>query len=296
MRNSVIIAILGLVVAGLSGCGGMQLGKARGINPQGSAFDTNLYAEYLTLSESEYDEADYGDSDTFANRAIAAGSGNSPAPEEVKARNLPLNAVYDLTVAHDDLASALGKGAAEKAPMDAAHAQAMYECWMQEQEENFQPDDIKACRAEFEAAMAKVKTALEPPMMAKPEPMPAKPAPMPAKAPEAQEFMVFFDFDSTTLSSNGKAIIRNVVEAAKKTKPGSVVVLGHTDRAGTNEYNKGLSLRRVESVVAALKAAGLPSDTKFVTAGYGEEAPRVETADGVRSAGNRRVQIVLNPM
>lgn len=295
MRNSVKIVILGLVVAGLSGCGGLELGKARGIDPQGSAFDTNLYAEYLTLSGAEFDEADYKDSDTFASRAISAGTGSATAPEEVGARLLPKNAVGDLTAARGSLVAALGKGAAEKAPMDAARAQAMYECWMQEQEENFQPAHIDACRAEFDAAMAKVNAALEPAMMAKAEPMKPKPQPMPAKQPEAKEFMVFFDFDSTAVSSNGKAIIVGAVAAVTETVPQSVVVLGHTDRAGASDYNKALSVRRVESVVAELKAAGLPGDMKVITAGYGEESPRIETADGVRSAGNRRVQIVLNP-
>ena len=176
--------------------------------------------------------------------------------------------------------------------MDAARAQAMYECWMQEQEENFQPADIAACRAEFEAAMAKVKAAMAPMAKAEPAPMPK---PMPAKQPEPPSFMVFFDFDSTTLSGNGKKIIANAVAAVKKDNPKSVVVVGHTDRAGAADYNKKLSMARVEAVVAALKAAGLPSGAKVVTAGYGEESPRIETKDGERAAGNRRVQIVLNP-
>ncbi len=292
MRNSVRIIVLGLAVAGLSACGGLELGKARSVDPKGSAFDVNLYAEYLALSGTEFDEADYKDSDTFAMRAISAGSGNSPAPEDVKARNIPLNAVYDLTVAHDDLVDALGKGAAEKTPMDAARAQAMYECWMQEQEENFQPKDIAACRAEFEAAMAKVKAAMAPMAKAEPAPMPK---PMPAKQPEPPSFMVFFDFNSTALSGNGKKIVADAVAAVKANNPKSVVIVGHTDRAGSAEYNKKLSMARVETVVAALKAAGLPDSAKLVTAGYGEESPRIETKDGERAAGNRRVQIVLNP-
>ena len=181
MRNSVKFIVLGLAAAGLSACGGMELGKARSVDPKGSAFDVNLYTEYLALSGAEFDEADYKDSDTFAMRAIAAGGGASTTPEEVKARNIPLNAVPDLTAAHDSLVDALGKGAKDKAPMAAARAQAMYECWMQEQEENFQPADIAACRAEFEAAMAKVDAAMAPAMVAKPAPAPK---PMPAKQPE----------------------------------------------------------------------------------------------------------------
>ena len=52
-----------------------------------------------------------------------------------------------LSGARSRLIAAFGAGARKRAPKQAAEAQLRFDCWMQEQEENFQPDDIDApCR------------------------------------------------------------------------------------------------------------------------------------------------------
>ena len=178
MTNSGKLLVAGFAAALLSGCGGQQLGKALEIDPKGSTFQGHLYAEYIELSQSEYDESDWADSDKFAMRAISAGTGGPRSLEKIAARELPEDKVYALTEARKRLVNVFGKGAAEKYPADAAHAQAMYECWMQEQEENFQPPDIKRCRAALWDDLRKLEAALAPKMMAAPAPMPA-PAPAP---------------------------------------------------------------------------------------------------------------------
>ena len=159
-----IVASAGLV---LSACAGQQLQHAKKATPGGTAFDKGLYAGYLKLSEGEYKEGDYVDSDAFANRAITAAGGQKVAPEALKARDLPSNKVGEMTNARKWLVSGLNKGAGTKAPKAAAAAQTGFDCWMQEQEENFQPKDIAACRKAFLAAMGKVESALEQPKMMK---------------------------------------------------------------------------------------------------------------------------------
>lgn len=286
MLNIGKICILGAVALALSACGGLELGKAKSVSPKGSPFDQHLYAEYITLAQMEYDEADYRDADAFALRAIAAGSGSAPAPEEISARALPAEAVGELTAARTRLVAALGGGAAEKLPQPAARAQAMFDCWMQEQEENFQPDHIAACRAGFEEAMAKLEAA--------PKPAPvAAPAPTPAPAPMPGPFVLYFDFDSANLTADARKVVADAARAVAARKPASVVVTGYTDRAGSEAYNMALSKRRADAVVAALKAAGVTTDIRLIVASYGEMDPAVQTADGQREPRNRRVAIVL---
>lgn len=285
MKQIITFTLAGLALAGLAGCEGMELGKAQNFEPKGSPFDVNLYAEYLTLATSEYDEYDFKDSDVFASRALAAGMGNATKPEEVSARPLPEGAVAELANARQRLMAALDGGAAQENSFYAARAQAMFDCWMQEQEENRQPDHIAACRADFEDAMARLEESGK---------MVAEAKPMPAKQPDVQAFMVFFDFDSAQLTPGAREIISGVAEAVRADPPKSVVLIGHTDRAGAPGYNKALSVRRVEAVVAAFEAGGAPASVNVVSAGQGEESPRVVTEDGVRSAGNRRVEIALN--
>ncbi len=277
------LCVLGAVAIALSACGGMELGKAKGVSPKGSAFDQHLYAEYITLSQMEYDEADYKDSDTFALRAVAAGSGKSPAPEAIAARKLPAEKVGELTAARGRLVAVLGAGAADRLPQPAARAQAMFDCWMQEQEENFQPADIAACRAGFDEAMAKLETA--------PKPAPAAAAPAPAPQPAAGPFLLYFDFDSAKLTAEGQKVVAAAAKAIVAGRPASVVVTGFTDRAGSDTYNMVLSKKRADAVAAALKQAGVGSTPVVVN--YGEAQPQVQTPDGQREPRNRRVSIVL---
>lgn len=278
------LCVLGAVAVALSACGGMELGKAKGVSPKGTAFDQHLYAEYITLSQMEYDEADYKDSDTFALRAVAAGSGKSPAPEAIAARGLPADKVGELTAARNRLVAVLGAGAGDRLPQPAARAQAMFDCWMQEQEENFQPKDIADCRAGFDEAMAKLETAPKPaPMAAAPAPQPAQPAPGP--------FLLYFDFDSAKLTAEGQKVVAAAAKAIVSGRPASVVVTGYTDRAGSDTYNMVLSKKRADAVAAALKQAGVGSTPVVVN--YGEAQPQVQTADGQREPRNRRVSIVL---
>jgi OOP family OmpA-OmpF porin len=164
----------------------------------------------------------------------------------------------------------------------------MYECWMEEQEENIQPDDIAACRAAFEEALVQIADALNPPRMA------AAPAPEPAPLPPVPgPFVVYFGFDSFELDDKAMAIIKSASAAAKAAKITGVTVTGHTDLAGNTDYNMGLSRARVIAVGNALFVEGGATRQNIVKKWRGEESPRVGTADGKREALNRRVEIMF---
>ena len=185
-----------LALAVLSGCAGMGLQKAQDMTPQGSAFNTNLYEGYVDLSASEFAEADYEDSDAFAERAISAGSDKLVRPEQIDQRALPDDKVGELKDARRRLTMALSTGAAEQHPAVAANAQVMFDCWMQEQEENFQPKDIARCRGATLAALDKLEVK---PVAEAPAPIPKA---TPATAPMAPEtFIVYFAFDSTEMTA-----------------------------------------------------------------------------------------------
>lgn len=294
------VCVLGAAAVALSACAGLELGTATGVSPRGSPFDQALYTEYMSLSQIEYDEADYKDSDVFALRAIAAGSGMSPAPEAINARPLPAANVGELTAARARLVSALAKGASDKAPQPTAHAQVMYECWMQEQElaENFQPDDIAFCRNGFADAMAKAEAAVmtaqvTPPPAAMPTPaaMPAATPPTPVAAPVPGPFMVYFEFDSATLAPAARKVVVDAAKAVAAATSSNIFVAGYTDRSGADAYNMALSMRRAEAVADELAMAGVKAEVKI--SGHGEDQSHVSTPDGQREAMNRVVSIYL---
>ena len=268
-----ILPLVGTLV--LAGCGGMELQKAQELSPQGSAFNTSLYEGYVDLAASEFAEADYRDSDTFAMRAISAGSGQMVGPEPIDRRALPEDKVGELMDARRRLSMALSTGASERDPAEAARAQVMFDCWMQEQEENFQPEDIARCRGATMAALDILE---------------AKPAAMAAPAPVPGPYVVFFATDSFELDEKSLGIIKEAAGNASAAQVMKAVLSGHTDTAGSDDYNKGLSRARVIAVGNALMEAGV--SRKLVQKDYyGESKLRVATPDDTANRDNRRVEI-----
>ena len=293
MNRVAKVFLISPLVLFMASCGGAQLEKAQRVSPEGSTFNRNLYQGYIDLASSEYDEADFRDSDNFAVRAMQSGTGGTVAPEEISARRLPENKVGELTSARQRLVGTLNKGAAEKVPEEAARAQTGFDCWMQEQEENHQPDDIEACRSQFFSSLEFIEDALKPkPIAKKVEPIAKKVEPPVAPPPASELYVVYFDFDKAELSEAAKAVLETASSATRKLEGMTVTVSGHTDLAGPADYNVALSHRRAMAVSEALIKAGVASAAVKAEA-FGQTLPKIITADGVAEAGNRRVEILI---
>jgi len=102
--------------------------------------------------------------------------------------------------------------------------------------------------------------------------------------------MVFFEFDSARLTPEATNVLQQAVEKFRQGGNPSIVVEGHADRSGTDQYNEGLSRRRAEAVRNYLQRNGIAAGNISVEA-FGESRPLVQTADGVREPQNRRVEI-----
>ncbi len=291
IRTLIVSVPLALFVAG---CGWGKVDTMKDMTPTGSKFYKALYSEYVKVGDREAKEDDWNNAVKFADRAIKSASGGPVYPEAIEARDLPKNTVGDLTHARNRLTAALIRSGRKKAPKDAAHAQVMFDCWMEEQEENHQPKDIAKCRAAFEKSLAKVQKALKKKKKKKKKrKAKAMPAPKPAPKPEKANFIVYFDFDGAKITAKGRAVIGQALSWSKARGPGEISVTGHTDRAGANSYNAKLSERRAEAVADALIDGGVYVGLLFKTGASGETAPAVATADGKREARNRRVKINL---
>src|SRR3546814_19373692 len=73
--------------------------------------------------------------------------------------------------------TAMSAGAADEKPLDAAKAQANFDCWMEQLEENFQPQHIAACRDRYMTAMAHLEAQPQTAMTQPPAPAMAEAAP-----------------------------------------------------------------------------------------------------------------------
>lgn len=282
MFNLRKVLILGGSAVALAACSGnYDVDRVANMQSKGDTFQKALHMEYVGLAKMERDEADWSDAEFFNTRAMTAANGTAFTPQNVSDRLIPSDKAGEMGAARNRYMRALQDGGASRNPKAAARAQAMFDCWMQEQEENFQPKDIAYCFAQFQAAMKKM--APKPMKMAAAKPM-AKPA-IPGP------FKVYFSFNSDKLDSNAMTIVSSVVEAAKQTGATSVILGGHADRAGKGGYNKMLSQKRIDAVVGALTKSGFGGGLSQQS--FGETKPDKATKDGAREQMNRRVEIQL---
>ena len=234
-----------------------------------------LTTDYRKLSDIEYGSGDARDGDTYALRSIAASQGKATTPDDLKLRQIPAKSQSEITQGRQRLVAALDKNGRTTKPEVAAYAQASFDCWAEQLQENLQPDAIAACRDAFMKALAE----LEKPVAA-PAAIPAKPS----------DFLVFFDWDKYNLTPEAMKIIADAVAAAKKEGAKTIKVVGHTDTSGSAAYNMGLSVRRANAVAQQMIKLGIPA-TSIVTEGRGQEDLLVPTPDGVREPQNRRAAI-----
>jgi peptidoglycan-associated lipoprotein len=107
---------------------------------------------------------------------------------------------------------------------------------------------------------------------------------------------VRFDFDSSVVRSSEKANVEAVANYMKSA-PGGVALLveGHTDERGTEEYNRALGERRALALREELVANGVDG-MKVTTRTFGEDRPVASGHDESAWSQNRRGEfVVLHP-
>lgn len=104
------------------------------------------------------------------------------------------------------------------------------------------------------------------------------------------EHIVYFDFDTSTVSSDFSAILDAHAKFLNNTNT-NVLVEGHADERGTPEYNIALGERRAKAVVTYLENMGVSSSQLSVVS-YGEEKAMIKDRSESAFAKNRRAVLV----
>jgi len=105
-------------------------------------------------------------------------------------------------------------------------------------------------------------------------------------------FIMQFRSGSADLTPESLKLIPDVLEAVKTRQSTDIIVSGHTDSVGSDDYNRTLSLRRAKAVANVLVAKGIARGTIELTY-HGKGNPLVKTPDGVAEPRNRRVEITV---
>jgi len=109
--------------------------------------------------------------------------------------------------------------------------------------------------------------------------------------PDGSKAGVYFATNQFTINPNSKLALDKMVTIFNEYPETDLLIEGHTDDVGAEEYNLSLSQRRAESVSNYLKTTIAPS--RLITKWYGEMQPVSDNATAQNKALNRRVEFVI---
>jgi OmpA-OmpF porin, OOP family len=107
------------------------------------------------------------------------------------------------------------------------------------------------------------------------------------KAPVVMTEIIYFDFDKINIKASEQPKIDRVANLMKANGGAASLIVGHTDKVGTEKYNMGLSERRAKAVKAALVKAGV--DEKRISIDWKGESQLT----GGANAQDRRAVVTI---
>lgn len=105
---------------------------------------------------------------------------------------------------------------------------------------------------------------------------------------------VSFDFNSASIKPGFYSSLNKIAEIMNRYPQTQIVIVGHTDSVGSEQYNLQLSLRRANAVADYLVTRGVLKN-RFSTEGRGEIEPIASNETEAGRAQNRRVEIFVVP-
>ncbi len=115
----------------------------------------------------------------------------------------------------------------------------------------------------------------------------------PASAAQEQPLeRIHFDFDSYVLTKDARDVLTKDAGLILKKISGKVIIEGHCDERGSDEYNLALGEKRAKAAMNYLVTLGVPADRLSIIS-YGKEKPLDPGHDEAAWAKNRRAELVV---
>jgi outer membrane protein OmpA-like peptidoglycan-associated protein len=103
---------------------------------------------------------------------------------------------------------------------------------------------------------------------------------------------VYFDTNKSNVKGTSAATLDKLAGIFKEYPKSHILVEGHTDSAGPDDYNMKLSQQRAESVTNYLISQGIDVD-RFTIKWYGENQPKADNTTAEGKSKNRRVELAI---
>lgn len=279
MRPLVIL----LALVALSACDTTaSLKELRHATPSADPYYAALSEHYREYAEQQVVNYDWWSSKTFADKGLIVAYGHEVLPEKPEDWGLSKQEIKELNPARAALLRALTDNAKKIQPKQAASAVFHFDCWIENLDDGWQIDKIEACRDKFFTALHALEDTGSDKAAAPPPPTPTI----------TSSSVLYFPFDRDVLEGEFLTQMEGLVASLKNSPDAQLVINGHADRAGDDNYNLELSARRAEYIRALLIKAGLDPKRVHYFA-FGESDPAIVTDDDVRERANRRVEIFI---
>ena len=112
------------------------------------------------------------------------------------------------------------------------------------------------------------------------------------KNPDGSQAGVYFATNQSGITPNSKLALDKLVKVFAEYPETNILIEGHTDDVGTDQYNLSLSQKRAEAVSTYLQGAGVAA-SRITTKWYGEAQPKVPNDSDADRASNRRVEFAI---
>lgn len=103
---------------------------------------------------------------------------------------------------------------------------------------------------------------------------------------------ILFGFDRSDLSATARTNLQELANSLQEYPNTEVLIVGHTDATGSEQYNQQLSERRAASAAQYLTSQGI-SRNRITTLGKGELEPVAGNTDEFGREQNRRVEVAI---
>lgn len=110
--------------------------------------------------------------------------------------------------------------------------------------------------------------------------------------PDGSKAGVYFETNKYDITANSKLALNKLEEIFAEYKNTNILIEGHTDNVGTENYNMRLSERRANNAGNYLMNSGI-SSSRLVIKWYGENQPIVDNSSDENRTLNRRVQFII---